>query len=388
MITRLITKDVVDVLKQFPALALVGPRQVGKTTLVKGLGNKLKKELVYLDLENPRDEAKLSDPMLFFENNLSRCIVLDEIQRRPDLFPLLRSAIDLKRTPARFILLGSASPELIKNASETLAGRIYYQELSPFHFLEVYKKFTYEKHLLLGGFPESILAKSIKQSLRWRESFLKTYVERDLPLLGLSLLPSESGRLIRMISHLHGQILNNSELSKSMGVTSPSIKKYLHFLEHAFLIRLLEPYHVNRGKRLVKSPKIYIRDSGIVTQLEGIEKYNDLISHPKVGSIWEGYVIEQIRNLLPQKFDVCFYRTQHGAEIDLVILKGEKVVMGIEIKFTSAPSISRGNIEAMEDLKLSNLYVVIPGQEHFKLKHDAEVVSLTGILKLVEKLGK
>lgn len=383
MLVRSIVKDISELLTEFPAVALVGPRQVGKTTLVKMLQEQLSKELVYVDLENPRDERKLSDPVLFFENNQDKCVVLDEIQRRKDLFPILRSMIDQHRVSARFILLGSASPELIRDSSESLAGRIYYQELTPFHLVELEESADEKALLLRGGFPNSYLAKSDNMSWLWRESFLQTYVERDLPLLGLPLSPIEARRLLRMVSLLQGQLLNYQSLSKSLGVTAPTVKRYIHFLEHAFLVDLLEPFTGNIGKRITKSPKIYVRDTGILNYLLGIKDYNDLLAHPNAGGIWEGFVIQQIQSALNTDVDKCFYRTGHGAEIDLVLTFSNQKRIGIEIKLSSSPSLTRGNYEAMNDLKLNALYVIIPTEESYFLKPTIQVLGIRDFLKLI-----
>jgi predicted AAA+ superfamily ATPase len=330
MITRFIEEELKEILTEFPVLAIVGPRQVGKTTLAKRLSGSLQKEVIYIDLENPRDENKLNDPVLFFESNQDKCVILDEIQRRPDLFPIMRSMIDRDRVPARFVLLGSASPYLIKESSETLAGRIFYQELTPIHLTEIEETRTIQQLLLRGGFPNSLLAGSDKMSLKWREGFVKTYIERDLPLLGLPLSPGEARNLLRMMAHLQGQLVNYATIAKSLGVSSPSVKKYIHFLEHAFLIDLLEPFSSNYGKRIIKSPKVYVRDSGLLAYLLGIDDFNDLLAHPNCGGVWEGFVIQQIRSILPSTTDRFFYRTQHGAEIDLVLVYSNQKRIGID----------------------------------------------------------
>ena len=253
MITRYIFDELLEILNEFPVLGIVGPRQVGKTTVAKLLLKEIKKETILLDLENPKDLAKLTDPMLFFENNQDKCIIIDEVQIKKELFPIIRAAIDQKREPSRFILLGSASPELIRDSSESLAGRIYYKELTPFHYEEIKTKFSYQKHWLNGGYPEVLLTESNSKSKRWRRSFIQTYIERDLPMLGLQSKTTDINRLFRMISHVHGQQLNVQLLSKSLGLSSPTIKKQIDFLENAFIVRLLEPYYFNISKRLVES---------------------------------------------------------------------------------------------------------------------------------------
>jgi predicted AAA+ superfamily ATPase len=383
MLKRHIEDELKDLLQEFPAVAIVGPRQVGKTTLAKQIASHLKKEVIYVDLENPRDENKLTDPVLFFENNQDKCVILDEIQRTPELFPVLRSMIDQHRVPARFILLGSASPELIRGSSETLAGRIYYLELTPIHLAELNGKENFRDLLVRGGFPNALLASSEKMSVKWREGFVKTYVERDLPLLGLPLTPNEARNLMRMMAHLQGQLINYAGMSKSLGVSAPTVKKYIYYLEHAYLVDLLEPYAQNMLKRVVKSPKIYVRDAGIINYLLGIYSFNDLLAFPNAGGIWEGFVYQQIKSILPPSVELFFYRTQHGAEIDLLLIYPDQKRIGLEIKFSSAPSLTKGNYEAMKDLNLDQLYIVIPSDENYFLNSNIEVL---GLQQVVNKL--
>ena len=384
MITRYIFDELLEILNEFPVLGIVGPRQVGKTTVAKLLLKEVKKETILLDLENPRDLAKLTDPMLFFENNQDKCIIIDEVQIKKDLFPIIRAAIDLKRESSRFILLGSASPELIRDSSESLAGRIYYKELTPFHFEEIKTMFSYQKHWLNGGYPEVLLTSSNSKSKRWRRSFIQTYIERDLPMLGLQSKTTDIHRLFRMISHVHGQQLNVQLLSKSLGLSSPTIKKQIDFLENAFIIRLLEPYYFNMSKRLVKSPKIFIRDTGLLHSLLEIDDMEHLFGNPVIGNSWEGYVIEQIYGVLPDGCTLNYYRTQQGAELDLIISRNLKPIVGIEIKFNSHPKISVGNEISMNDLGLKHLYVVVPETDRYSLKPEIEVVSLAEILEIVK----
>ena len=381
MIERFIFEELIELLQEFPAISLVGPRQVGKTTLAKRIGQQLKQEVVYIDLENPRDDLKMSDPLLFFESNMDKCIIIDEVQRRKELFPILRSVIDADRKPARFILLGSASPDLIRDSSESLAGRIIYKELTPFNILEVKKIFDVKELLVRGGFPNSLMAKSDKMSILWRSSFVQTYIEKDLPLLGMPVSPSESRRLFRMIAHLQGQLVNYASLSKSLGVSSPTIKKYLEFLEQAFIIDLLEPYSGNTSKRIRKSPKLYFRDTGLLNYLNGLSDYQSLFSYPNVGAIWEGFVINQIKSVLTFDVDYCYYRTQHGAEIDLIVTISNSKRIGVEMKFSSSPTLTRGNYEAMEDLQLEKLYIIIPTDDRFLLKEKVEVIGIQAFLE-------
>ena len=386
MITRYIFDELLEILNEFPVLGIVGPRQVGKTTVAKLLLKEIKKETILLDLENPKDLAKLTDPMLFFENNQDKCIIIDEVQIKKELFPIIRAAIDQKRESSRFILLGSASPELIRDSSESLAGRIYYKELTPFHYEEIKTKFSYQKHWLNGGYPEVLLTESNSKSKRWRRSFIQTYIERDLPMLGLQSKTTDIHRLFRMISHVHGQQLNVQLLSKSLGLSSPTIKKQIDFLENAFIVRLLEPYYFNISKRLVKSPKIFIRDTGLLHSLLEIDDMEHLFGNPVIGNSWEGYVIEQIYGVLPDGCTLNYYRTQQGAELDLIISRNLKPIAGIEIKFNSHPKISIGNEISMNDLGLKHLYVVVPETERYSLKPEIEVVSLNEILGIVRNV--
>jgi predicted AAA+ superfamily ATPase len=378
---RFAQTDLLELLDQFPAVAIVGPRQVGKTTMALQLARVLGKEVVYVDLENPRDAIKLNDPVLFFENNEDQCVILDEIQRDKRLFPILRSMIDKKRVPARFIVLGSASPDLIRDSSESLAGRIYYKELMPFNLLELPSNMDMNTHIIRGGFPDSLFAKSKKMSARWIESFVQTYIERDLPLLGLPISPTDSRRILRMLAYLHGELLNYASLSKSLGVSAPSVKKYIQFFEHAFLVDLLEPYTHNISKRLIKSPKLYLRDTGLANHFLGIESYNDLFAHPSVGNVWEGYVFQQIKSILPDNAHMNYYRTSHGAEIDLVISLPKNVTLGVEIKFSSSPKLKRGTYEAFDDLKLKHLYVIIPTEDSYQLSTKVTVMGLKAFME-------
>ena len=380
MIDRFIYGELLEIVGEFPVLGIVGPRQVGKTTLARLLSKKINKESVFLDLENPRDISKLTDPLLFFENNQDKCIIIDEVQIKKELFPIIRAVIDQKREPGRFILLGSASPELIRDASESLAGRIYYKELTPFHFQEIKDVISYQKHWLNGGYPEALLTESKTKSVRWRRSFIQTYIERDLPLLGLQSKISDMQRLVRMISHIHGNQLSYQTLSKSMGLTGPTIKKQIDFLEHAYIVRLLEPFYHNIGKRLVKSPKIYLRDTGLLHSLLEVERFEDLFGNPVIGNSWEGYVIEQIYAVLPESYTLNYYRTQQGAELDLVICKNLKPVIGIEIKFNSSSKFSVGNEISLKDLGLNKCFIVVPEVERYYLKDSIEVISVSELI--------
>jgi predicted AAA+ superfamily ATPase len=381
MIRRSITDSLLESLAYFPVTGIIGPRQVGKTTLVKFLIKQFGKESVYLDIENPGDYAKLTDPVLYFVRNQDKCIVLDEIQRMPELLPILRSMIDKHRVNARFIILGSASPELIRDSSESLAGRIAYEELAPFNLTEIADQKDIYYHWFTGGFPDAFLAPGDSIRKKWFSNFIITYIERDLPMLGLNIHRDIIRKLWTMIAHIHGNVLNMNSLGKSLEVSSTSIKKYIAFLEEAFLIRQLYPYSANVKKRLVKSPKIYIRDSGILHHLLNISKFESLESNPILGHSWEGYVIEQITQKLEPGTEFYFYRTHEGAECDLVLVKGGKPVTGIEIKYTSSPRTTRGLNQAFQDVNADRNFIITPATDDYLLNEKTRVCSLTAFLE-------
>jgi hypothetical protein len=367
MIPRLGTKELVEILEYFPVLGITGPRQVGKTTLSKKLAGEIEKEVIYLDMENPTDLSKLSEPALYFEKNEDACIIIDEVQRVPELFPILRSLIDKKRIPARFILTGSASPELIRDSSESLAGRIAYKELTAFNYIEICNHKFSGLHWFRGGFPLSFLAPSDRISITWINNFIQTYIERDLPLLGLQAAPTFLRNLWLMLAHIHGNVLNMELLSKSLEVTGPTIKKYIHFLSEAYLIRILQPFHINIKKRIVKSPKIYIRDTGILHQLLGITTHDMLEGHPMKGNSWEGYVIEQISLHVQNQYEMYFYRTHQGAECDLVLTIANKPEIAVELKYTSAPRVSKGLRTSIEDLGTKKNFIICLCEEEYPI---------------------
>ena len=387
MIKRWKSIDIEENLNYFPVIGIVGPRQVGKTTLSKKITTHLDKETIYLDLEDPRDQAKISNPNLFFERNQDKCIILDEVQRAPSLFPILRALIDKNRIPARFILLGSASPELIRDSSESLAGRIAYEELTPFNLLEIIKTKSMLDHWIKGGFPDSVLAPNQKVQETWMRNFIQTYIERDLPMLGLSANRSTIRRLWTMIAHLNGNLLNMSNLAKSLELTSPTIKHYISFLEDAFLIRQLPAYSSNLKKRVVKAPKVYIRDSGILHFLLGVSSIEQLEGMPVLGNSWESYVVEQICQLTSNAFEPYFYRTHEGAEIDLVLLKSGKPIYTIEIKYTSAPKLSRGNTQAFKDIKATENFIITPNSDDYFISEEVRVCNLEKFLTVIKSIS-
>ncbi len=378
MITRISEKKIEDLLQGFPCVAIIGPRQVGKTTLAKQI-QKSYVEPIYLDLELQRDLIKLDDPETYLKQFEDQLIIIDEVQRKKELFPVLRALIDQKRTPGRFLLLGSAAPDLLRNSSESLAGRIAYHELTPFLIPEVFPDHNPMDLWMHGGFPDPFLHQ--KYWLDWMNNFVKTYFERDLPNLGFPADSMTGERLWTMLAHHHGNLINYAEIGKSLEFSIHTIKKYIGFLKHAFLIRLIQPFHSNLKKRLVKSPKVYISDSGILHFLLGIDSIEQLFGHPKMGASWEGFVIEQIIPRLPQNRKLYFYRTHDGAELDLVITKGGKPVAGIEIKFGSGVSVSRGNTEAVQFLNTKQNFLIINDDEDYLLSNGFRVCGLTIFLE-------
>jgi len=318
----------------------------------------IRKESIYLDLESDEDVQKLVYAEQYFNERQDKLIIIDEIQRNPQLFPLLRSVIDKKRTNGRFILLGSASPELLAKSSETLAGRIAYLEMHPFVYPEISNQFIFDGLWLKGGFPGIFLQQNLTLSYEMKVQFIQTYLERELPVLGLSASPVLLKNLLRMVAHAQGQILNYSEISKALGVEVNTIKRYLDYFENAYLIRRLQPYFTNSKKRIVKSPKIFIRDTGILHALFNIENKEDLDGFIGKGSSWESFVVQQIVALLKPGVTPYFYRTQDGSEIDLVLVKGVRPILGIEIKLSNAPTITKGFTIASHDLNDIPIFVV------------------------------
>lgn len=380
MIPRRLEKEIMDRVSFYPVVCIVGPRQVGKTTLVKSLLSGLPKQAVYIDLELPSDLNKLNEPELYLTQHENKCVVIDEIQRFPDLFPLLRSLIDRKREPCRFIILGSASPDLLRQSSESLAGRISYLELNPFSLDELRPEIPMADHWFFGGFPEALLAPDSQKMKQWLDDFITTYVERDLPQLGLQASGLLLRRLWTMLAHNNAQLLNLSEISKSLGISVPTVKSYIDFMEQAFLVFRLHPFSPSAKKRLVKRPKIYLSDTGIVHRLLAIESYEALQGHIYLGRSWESYSIVQIRGLVGNSYELYFYRTHDGSECDLVLTKGSIPYAGIEIKYSSAPKIERGQTVALSDLKTRNNFIVTPQSDDYLLRKDLRVCSLNTFL--------
>ena len=380
MIERLITTKILKYLNHFPAVAIIGPRQVGKTTIARFIQTQLKKESTYLDLERTEDLTKIDSPALYLESRKEECIILDEIQRRPEIFPEMRSLIDRHRIPGRFLILGSASPDLIRQSTESLAGRIIYMELTPIQLLEINNE-DFDKLWFNGGFPEPFLIQDDEIRSIWYNSFISTYIERDLPLLGLNTSSIQLRKLLIMMAGIQGSILNMEMLSRSMGVSGTSIARYLDFLEKSFLIRRLPPFYINIKKRLVKSPKIYIRDTGILHSLLGIKNFKLLWDSIHLGSSWESLVIEQIISNIDKEFQAWFYRTQEGTECDLLLTRNNIPVSCIEVKITSAPKKTRSLTLAINDLKTNQNFIIVPKcDETFALTEEIIVCQLNTFL--------
>ncbi len=356
-----------------PVVALLGPRQCGKTTLARMYAEKHPEiPVTRFDLEDPTDLAALDHPKLALQG-LRGLVVIDEIQRTPELFPLLRVLADRPDNPARFLILGSASRDLIRQSSETLAGRIGYLELTPFSLAETGSD-SAARLWLRGGFPPSFLAPHEADSLQWRKDYIATFLERDLPALGITIPPQSLRRFWMMLAHYHGQTLNYSELGRSFGVADTTVRRYLDILEATFMIRALQPWHANINKRQVKAPKLYLRDSGLFHALMGIEHRDALLRHPKLGASWEGFALEEIirrQGAAPE--EVYFWATHGGAEIDLLLI-GRGRRLGFEIKYTSTPRATRSMHSAIDALELEGLTVVYPGNRNFPLAEriDAE----------------
>jgi predicted AAA+ superfamily ATPase len=380
MLKRSIEQNLIKTINNFPVTGIIGPRQVGKTTLAKKIAGLIKKESIYLDLENPRNLVMLSDPMLFFEANIDKCIIIDEIQLMPELFALLRSSVDNKRVSSRFIVLGSASPVLIRESSQSLAGRIAYIELGGFNITEVGNK-NLRKLWLKGGFPDAFLESDNEIWEQWLDNFINSYIRRDLPMLGLNVNQSVLRNLWMMTAHINGSVVNFSNLSRSLELSSTTIKKYLGFLENAFLIRQLKPYFFNAKKRLVKSPKVFIRDTGVLHNLLNISSDTDLEGNPAKGSSFEGFVIEQILQSAGSKMGSFYYRTHQGSECDLVLTKSNLPYMAIEIKYSSAPKLTKGNLLSFEDIGAEHNFIVTPDTDDYLINKKTRVCSLQVFLE-------
>lgn len=412
---RTLYPKLVESLHTFPVVGLIGPRQVGKTSLARQLAADLTAHAaqmdpsasaplgqgaVMMDLERPSELVKLAEPELFLEPLQDRLVILDEIQLLPHLFSVLRSLVDANRRPGRFLILGSAAPDLIQKSSETLAGRIEFLELAPLTLSEVMSHRPQMPHAPVdrhsspgiaaaattlwcrGGFPDSYLARSDAQSLRWRDAFVRSYLERDIPQLGIRVSSATLRRFWLMLAHLHGQLWNASTLAGSLGLSAPTVRHYLDILEGTFMVRVLQPYHANLGKRLVKSPKVYLRDSGLLHALLNLPNHQAVLGHPVLGASWEGWVIEQILAQAPAGSRPSFFRTASGNEIDLLLELPAGQLCAIEIKHSATPKLGKGFAEALDALKLKRGFVIAQVNEPYALTPRARVLPLTHIAEM------
>jgi len=368
-----------------PVVAILGPRQVGKTTLADGVRRSWKGPVAAFDLEDPGDLARLADPMLALRP-LRGLVVLDEVQRRPELFPVLRVLADRPRSPARFLVLGSASPELLRQSSESLAGRLAFHELGGFSVDEVGAA-RIDQLWLRGGFPRSFLARSSHESLDWRLDFISTFLARDLPQLGVSIPSTPLRRFWTMLAHYHGQVWNASEFARSFGVSDMTVRRYLDLLAATFVVRILLPWHENLGKRQIKSPKIYLADTGLLHALLNLGSREDLERHPKVGASFEGFAIAAVVNRLRARWNECYFWATHaGAELDLLVVRG-RTRIGFEIKRTVAPAVTPSMRTALKDLRLSRLDVIHAGDRTYPLAPRIRAVAVSRILDDVTPLA-
>lgn len=386
MINRQLSHLLSEELRHSPAVALLGPRQVGKTTLALAVAKKTPH--VYLDLESERDRGKLAQAEAYLETHLDKLVILDEVHRAPGLFPVLRGLIDKARrsgdAAGRYLLLGSASLDVLQQSGETLAGRIAYLELGPFNILEASAE-NANQLWVRGGFPESLNANSDARSLRWRENFIRTYLERDIPQFGPRISAEMLRRFWTMLAHHQSGLLNVAQLARNLGVDAKTAHSYIDLMCDLLLVRRLQPWHTNISKRLVKAPKVYVRDSGLVNALLGIETLEELLSHMVVGASWEGFCIENILACVPPSATGYFYRTSAGAEIDLLLSWPNSELWAIEIKRSTSPKVERGFHSACNDINPTHKWVVYPGQESYPLGNDIHTTSLADLCRMLQQ---
>lgn len=370
-------RQVAGLLRRHPIVALLGPRQIGKTTLARQVAAGWKGPTTWFDLEDPRSEAQLDPPMLALEA-LRGLVVLDEVQRRPELFAVLRVLADRRPRQARFLILGSAAPALVRGTSESLAGRVAHHVLSGLSLEEVGAE-NLERLWWRGGFPPSYLARTEADAAEWRREFVATFLQRDLAALGVSIAPAGLRRLWTMLAHYHGNLWNGAELARSLAVSEATVRRYLDLLAGTYMVQVLPPWHENLGKRQVKSPKVYVSDSGLLHTLLGLRDAPELHGHPKVGASWEGFAMQQVVERLTARPEAChFWRTQNGTELDLLVVHGKRR-LGFEMKWTDAPRLTRSAHIALADLRLSSLDLVHAGLETFPLAPPARALALRRI---------
>ncbi|MEY3673628.1 MAG: hypothetical protein RJB47_336 [Pseudomonadota bacterium] len=387
MINRHLLSTLTTRLQESPAVVLLGPRQVGKTTLALQLADQWPGGSTYLDLERPADRLRLDDADAFLRAQGSKLVILDEIHRLPGVFEVLRGIIDERRRAGQgfghFLLLGSASLDLMQQSSETLAGRVAYVDLGPLQALE-WAPHNLDTLWLRGGFPQSLLAANDASSLRWREDFVRSYLQRDVPMFAPRLPAETVGRLWTMLAHQQGALLQQSRLASALGVSSPTLDRYIDLLVDLQLVRRLRPWSGNTGKRLVKSPKVYVRDSGLVHALLGLETLHDLAGHPVCGMSYEGFCIDNLLAAAGHQFTAYTYRTHAGAEIDLLLERGAKPWMAIEIKRSTAPSLSKGFEIACDDLGITQRHVVYPGTDSFPMRYGTQAIGLVELMRRLQ----
>ena len=379
-IHRIIESAVAKSIRNFPVTAVTGPRQCGKSTLVRHLMEQYP-DSIYLDLERPSDLAKLNNAEWFLSSQREKLICIDEVQRRPELFPLIRSLVDEWDRPGCFLILGSASRDLLKQSSESLAGRISYKRLTPFLWEELEDDYAMEHYFNSGAFPRSLLAEDSNVSFEWRENFISTFLERDL-LQWSGFTPRTMRRLWQMLAHLNGQTVNYSNLGNSLGITSTTVKNYIDLLEGTYMVEVIPPYLSNLGKRLVKSPKVYISDSGLTSALLQLRHFEELSGHPAFGSMWEQIVLSNIKGLYSDA-EFFFYRTANGAEADFVMVIRNSVFV-LECKASYSPSLSKGNYNAFEDIQPKHVFIVTPSPDSWPMKEGIDVVSLKGLKEQID----
>ena len=363
-----------------PIVAILGPRQCGKTTLARQFSDQWPKDVTFFDLENPRDLRRLEEPLLALENQ-EGLIVLDEIQRTPDLFPVLRVLADRPNKKTKFLILGSASRDLMRQSSESLAGRISYLDIGGFS-LDLVGMAKKEKLWIRGAFPRSFLASSEAASYQWRQDFIATFLERDIPQLGFNIPAKSLGRFWQMLAHYHGQIFNASEIGKSLAVSDHTAQRYLDLLSGTFMVRQLRPWNYNTKKRIIKRPKIYFRDTGILHALFDLPEKKDVLSHPKLGASWEGFALEEtIKAIRLKEKEIFFWGVHASAEIDLVFQKNGRLY-GVEVKYAQAPGFTSSMRMASEELALKHLWVIYPGREAYALNKNVTVIPLTELNKI------
>ena len=379
---QILTRKIEKALQNNPVVCILGPRQCGKSTIARVAADAYSGETEFFDLEDIRDESRLANPMLALQD-LRGLVILDEIQRRPQLFKVLRVLADRPLVPAKFLILGSASPDIVKGVSETLAGRVAFIDMGGFNLSETGAEKA-QGLWVRGGFPLSYLCRSDSQSIQWRENFIRTFLERDIPQLGISIPSAALRRFWTMNAHYHGNVFNAADFARSLGVAESTVRRYLDILSAAFVIRQLQPWHENIGKRQVKSPKVYIRDTGLLHALLGIGSYSDVLKSPKAGASWEGFVVEQVLSMAGS-MQAYFWSTHAGAELDLLLMaRGERI--GVEIKLNDAPRTTKSMHMALQDLHLKHLYVAYPGDKSYPLQEKISALAINDLADFMSGL--